>query len=78
MPPLTDRTLASLHPEVAVPTYDRSSLTTGVVHVGVGGFHRAHGAMYLDRLLGQAWTRRGPWPGWGRCPRTAPCSRPSS
>lgn len=53
MPRLANRLLASLHPEVAVPTYDRASLTTGVVHFGVGGFHRAHEAMYLDRLLDQ-------------------------
>jgi mannitol 2-dehydrogenase len=33
--------------------YDRSRLTTGVVHLGVGGFHRAHQAMYHDRLLEQ-------------------------
>ena len=31
--------------------YDRSSVTTGVVHIGVGGFHRAHQAMFHDRLL---------------------------
>jgi mannitol 2-dehydrogenase len=33
------------------PTYDRSRVTTGVVHFGVGGFHRAHQAMYHDRLM---------------------------
>lgn len=33
------------------PHYDRTRLRTGVVHFGVGGFHRAHQAMYLDRLL---------------------------
>ncbi|WP_429417767.1 mannitol dehydrogenase family protein [Nocardia sp. GAS34] len=32
--------------------YDRSGLTTGIVHFGVGGFHRAHQAMYVDTLLG--------------------------
>lgn len=53
MPPLTERTLTALHPEVSVPTYDRASLRTGIVHIGVGGFHRAHEAMYLDRLLEQ-------------------------
>ena len=39
-----------------VPRYDRSRLTVGIVHLGVGGFHRAHEAMYLDRLMtaGQA------------------------
>ena len=40
-------------PELSIPTprYDRSSITTGIVHFGVGGFHRAHQAMYLDRLM---------------------------
>jgi len=32
-------------------SYDRTGLTTGVVHLGVGAFHRAHLAMYHDRLL---------------------------
>ncbi|MCL8025505.1 mannitol dehydrogenase family protein [Nocardioides bruguierae] len=36
---------------VPVPGYDRSAVTTGIVHVGVGGFHRAHQAMYVDRLM---------------------------
>jgi mannitol 2-dehydrogenase len=42
---------------VPTPTYDRSQLSVGVVHFGVGGFHRAHQAMYLDRLMnvGQAY-----------------------
>jgi len=38
---------------VAVPAYDRSGVRTGVVHFGVGGFHRAHEAMYLDALMNQ-------------------------
>jgi mannitol 2-dehydrogenase len=33
------------------PGYDRSAITPGIVHIGVGGFHRAHLAMYLDRLM---------------------------
>jgi mannitol 2-dehydrogenase len=36
---------------VAVPSYDRDGLTAGIVHFGVGGFHRAHQAMVVDRLL---------------------------
>ncbi|WP_416354905.1 hypothetical protein [Curtobacterium sp. VKM Ac-2865] len=36
---------------VAVPTYDRTGITAGIVHFGVGGFHRAHQAMVIDRLL---------------------------
>jgi mannitol 2-dehydrogenase len=38
-------------PRVPVPAYDRDKVIPGVVHVGVGGFHRAHQAMYHDRLL---------------------------
>jgi mannitol 2-dehydrogenase len=33
------------------PSYDRDVLRVGIVHIGVGGFHRAHQAMYLDRLF---------------------------
>jgi mannitol 2-dehydrogenase len=46
---------------VALPTYDRSKLTPAIVHFGVGGFHRAHQAMYLDRLLAEGKTD------WGIC-----------
>jgi mannitol 2-dehydrogenase len=51
MLPLNDENLSSLSGDVATPTYDRSRLRTGIVHFGVGGFHRAHEAMYLDRLM---------------------------
>src|SRR6185295_5155232 len=51
MLPLTAANLSSLPAGLAVPTYDRSALRTGIVHFGVGGFHRAHEAMYLDRLM---------------------------
>jgi mannitol 2-dehydrogenase len=44
-------TLPSLARLVPVPRYDRAGLSPGVVHIGVGGFHRAHQAMYHDRLL---------------------------
>ena len=33
------------------PAYDRSRLTAGIVHIGVGNFHRAHQAVYLDDLF---------------------------
>ncbi|SDT18871.1 mannitol 2-dehydrogenase [Friedmanniella luteola] len=48
--------------EVPVPGYDRSAVTAGIVHFGVGGFHRAHQAMYLDRLMDQ-----GKALDWGIC-----------
>jgi len=36
---------------VVTVDYDRSAVTAGILHVGVGNFHRSHQAMYLDRLL---------------------------
>lgn len=33
------------------PDYDRTRLTPGIVHIGVGNFHRAHQAWYLHRLM---------------------------
>lgn len=35
------------------PTYSRDDLKEGIVHIGVGGFHRAHLAVYVDNLLGK-------------------------
>src|SRR5690625_7540799 len=35
------------------PEFDRSRVTAGVVHFGVGGFHRAHQALYIDKLMRQ-------------------------
>jgi mannitol 2-dehydrogenase len=51
MLPLTTSNLSSLPADLPVPAYDRAALRTGIVHFGVGGFHRAHEAMYLDRLM---------------------------
>ena len=48
---LNDATLRSIRGTVAVPSYDRRRVRTGMVHIGVGGFHRAHQAMYADRLM---------------------------
>ena len=33
------------------PQYDRSKLSPGIVHIGVGNFHRAHLSWYLHRLM---------------------------
>jgi mannitol 2-dehydrogenase len=43
--------LDSARDGVAVPGYDRDRTTVGIVHIGVGGFHRAHQAVYLDELM---------------------------
>jgi mannitol 2-dehydrogenase len=44
-------TVSAFAERVPTPRYDRSLLRVGIVHFGVGGFHRAHQAMYLDRLM---------------------------
>ncbi len=36
---------------VQTPAYDRARLTPGIVHIGLGNFHRAHMAVYLDDLF---------------------------
>ena len=59
---LRQSTVDKLPPEVARPEYDRSAVTVGIVHIGVGGFHRAHQAMYADRLLGAGLATE-----WGIC-----------
>ena len=46
---LSNATLDQL--SVGHPTYDRAALTPGIVHIGVGNFHRAHQAWYLHRLM---------------------------
>ncbi|MEW9836146.1 mannitol dehydrogenase family protein [Mesorhizobium marinum] len=48
---LSDKTLAALPSSVAVPRYDRAAVTPGIVHLGVGAFHRAHQAVYVDDCL---------------------------
>ena len=58
---LNESTLGALPAEVAPPAYDRAATTTGIVHFGVGNFHRAHQAMYLDALLARGFSD------WGIC-----------
>ena len=48
---LSNANLPSLPDTVGRPTYDRAALTPGIVHIGLGNFHRAHQAWYLHRLM---------------------------
>ncbi len=48
---LSNATLADLPEGIDRPRYDRGRLTPGIVHVGLGNFHRAHQAWYLHRLM---------------------------
>jgi mannitol 2-dehydrogenase len=57
---LSSGVLQDLAPHVLVPSYDRAAVKVGIVHIGVGAFHRAHEAQYVDWLLGTD-------PQWGIC-----------
>ena len=50
---LSNETLSNLPEGIDRPNYDRSSLTPGIVHIGLGNFHRGHQAWYLHRLMQQ-------------------------
>src|SRR6266478_5835355 len=54
--------LKSIAGRAQVPSFDTGGLPGSIVHIGVGGFHRAHQAVYLDDLLAQGGPRE-----WGLC-----------
>jgi len=58
---LNRQTLSALPSSVRVPAYDVSRVTPGIVHIGLGGFHRAHMARYMHELM----ERRADALGWG-------------
>lgn len=57
---LDNSTLIEL--SVDKPSYRRDEISVGIVHFGVGGFHRAHQAAYVDRLLEMGLAKQ-----WGIC-----------
>lgn len=59
---LNQKNLSQIAETVSCPTYDRSKVSAGIVHVGIGGFHRAHQAYYTDELL-----EKGGHNNWGIC-----------
>ena len=56
---LCNAALDRLPAGIARPRYDRTRVTTGIVHLGIGAFFRAHGAVYVDDALAAG------DPGWG-------------
>ncbi len=48
---LNNRSLSALPVSIHHPGYDRTTIRAGIAHLGVGNFHRAHQAMYLDHCL---------------------------
>jgi fructuronate reductase len=57
---LNESALPNLPPAIARPAYERSHTRIGIVHLGVGAFHRAHQAVYIDDLLAED-------PDWAIC-----------
>ncbi|HEX8588432.1 mannitol dehydrogenase family protein [Pseudomonas sp.] len=48
---LSKQNLPNLGAGIAVPAYTLDDRRQGIVHIGVGGFHRAHQAFYTDALM---------------------------
>jgi mannitol 2-dehydrogenase len=48
---LSEKSLPAVPDALRVPRYDRAALRPGIVHIGLGNFHRAHQAWYLHRLF---------------------------
>ena len=48
---LSKDTIGGLDARIDVPQYDRSLIEPGILHIGIGNFHRAHQAVYLDDLM---------------------------
>ncbi|MCB8881309.1 mannitol dehydrogenase family protein [Acidisoma cellulosilytica] len=59
IPRLSESVLPRLPPGIAVPAYDRAQVAPGIVHLGVGAFHRAHQALFIDDVLGRGETDWG-------------------
>ena len=59
---LNQKNITSIASQLACPSYERNAVKAGIVHIGVGGFHRAHQAYYIHQLLKDAQNSD-----WGIC-----------
>ncbi len=59
---LNQNTIHTIDPSIRVPSYNRKELKTGIVHIGVGGFHRAHQAVVIQKLIEMGGNNN-----WGIC-----------
>ncbi|HSF73049.1 MAG TPA: hypothetical protein VLA84_04535 [Microcoleus sp.] len=59
---MNEASLSRLPENVRIPKYDRHQISNGIVHIGVGGFHRSHQGLYLDDYFHQ-----NPGGDWGIC-----------
>ena len=51
---LSNKNLSQLPSDIRAPSYDRETLSAGILHMSVGGFHRSHQAVYVDQFLNQS------------------------
>ncbi|MBO1255666.1 mannitol dehydrogenase family protein [Alteromonas sp. 5E99-2] len=60
---LSNQSIEQLSSKVKTPNYSRDSLSAGIIHIGIGNFHRAHQAMYMHKLFNKGkaldWGIRG-------------------
>jgi len=56
---MTQLTAQNLPQNITTPSYDREAVSVGIVHFGLGNFHRAHQAVYVDELLSRGDRRWG-------------------
>jgi fructuronate reductase len=73
---LSTLALNALPAEVKRPSFDRSKVKIGIVHLGLGGFHRAHQAVYVDDILESGDLRWGILGASLRSPETRDALRP--
>ena len=59
---LSKENMSLLNDKIPLPKYDRNKIKAGIVHIGVGGFHRSHQAYYTDMLMNKTNTTE-----WGIC-----------
>ena len=59
---LSSTSLNDLPAKVEYPKYDRNTIKQGIVHIGVGGFHRSHQAYYINKILSSGKNNE-----WGIC-----------
>lgn len=59
---LNEKNANSIASRLSYPSYERKKIKAGIVHIGVGGFHRAHQAFYIHQLLNDA-----QYADWGIC-----------
>lgn len=67
LPRLNTSHLAQTHSHIQIPRYDRSQVKSGIVHFGVGAFHRSHQALIIDDLLNLSVTQPDISLDWGIC-----------